>query len=121
MSEGSRRQSTGLTNRKLIRHCIWVRCHKPPKPGTYTEGFYVDEADISVKVSVHYPGRPLALETRIKGVSRARRSRETTSKGANQRLSARHRSCNMKEETAKQYEKTVTYAGSIARKAGGMA
>ena len=35
------------------------------KPDTYTESIDVDEAGISVKVSVHYPGRSLNLSGRL--------------------------------------------------------
>ena len=38
----------------------------PSKPGTCTESINVIEADISVKVSAHYPGRSLNLS---KGLS----------------------------------------------------
>jgi hypothetical protein len=36
------------------------------KPGTYTESINVGGADISVKVSVHYPGRSLNWEKGLK-------------------------------------------------------
>ena len=59
--EGSRRQNTGLTNRNLIRLYLWIRSHTPLKSNTCTEINAVNEAGISVKVNVHYPGRSQGL------------------------------------------------------------
>ena len=50
-------QSTGLTNRNLIRLQLWIRSHTPLKSNTCPEITVVNEAGISVKVNVSYPGR----------------------------------------------------------------
>jgi len=50
MFEGSRRQSTGLTNRNLMRPFSWISRHTPAKSYTWPETTAVNEAGISVKV-----------------------------------------------------------------------
>lgn len=60
--EASRRQSTGLTNRNLIRLYLWIRSHTSLKSNTCTGINAVDEAGISVKVNAHYPGRSQGLQ-----------------------------------------------------------
>jgi hypothetical protein len=85
----------------------------------------VDNAGVSVKVPAHYPGRPLSLSKRLPkprgGGKDLKESAEPivvgsmTDEGANLRLSARHRSCNMKAETANRYARTDTSTGSTAR------
>jgi len=81
-----------------------------------------------VKVSAHYPGRPLSLSSTIhigrcgegfKGVSRAHSSHTTSDEGANLELSARHRSCNMRRETENQFEITEAFTGGIVQETGG--
>ncbi len=59
--EGSRRQSTGLTNRNLIRLYLWIKSQSPLKSYTCTEINTVNGAGISVKVNAHYPGRSQVL------------------------------------------------------------
>ena len=57
-SEGSRRQSAGLTNRNRIGgNHTWMRRQISSKSCTCTEGVGVDAAGISVEVGAHYPGR----------------------------------------------------------------
>jgi hypothetical protein len=62
VSGGNRRQNTGLTNRNHIGggHA-GIRGQLTLKSDTYTEGVDVYVAGISVKETVHYPGRPLNL------------------------------------------------------------
>ena len=60
-SEGSRRQSAGLTNRNRMRQPRWMRGQIDSKSDTCTENVEVDAAGISVKASAHYPGRSVDL------------------------------------------------------------
>ncbi len=69
-SEGSRRQSAGLTNRKRMRRRCGVRRPISSKPGTCTERNDVYPTGISVKVGVQYPGRSGSLPERATGVDR---------------------------------------------------
>jgi hypothetical protein len=63
-SEGSRRQSAGLTNRNRIRgESSGMRRHISSKSDTCTEAMVVYAAGISVKECAHYPGRPVCLPT----------------------------------------------------------
>ena len=59
-SEGSCRQSAGLTNRNRIGGShTWMRRLFSSKSYTCTEGVVVYAAGISVEVGAHYPGRPV--------------------------------------------------------------
>jgi hypothetical protein len=57
-SEGSHRQTAGLTNRNCIGGSYtWMRGQISSKSSTCTEGVAVYAAGISGTVGVHYPGR----------------------------------------------------------------
>ena len=56
-SKGSRRQTSGLTNRNHIRQSLWVRLPYKSKPNSCTETGIVDVADRWRERLRSYPGR----------------------------------------------------------------